>query len=147
KKRGERTLDRLDVYARKGLQIVTFEPSCASSLRNDLPDLMDDVELGKRVSTSVLSIEHFIEQAIRERKLDIDLPSAAEHYLLHGHCHQKALLGTEPIKHLLGCGSKGIPRVDEVDSGCCGMAGSFGYEQEHYDISQSIGEQRLFPAV
>lgn len=147
KKRGERTLDRLDVYARKGLTIVTFEPSCASSLRNDLPDLMDDVELGKRVSASVMSIEHFIAREIEERKLEIELPSAAEHYLLHGHCHQKALLGTEPIKSLLGCGSKGKSRVCEVDSGCCGMAGSFGYEQEHYDISQAIGEQRLFPAV
>lgn len=147
KKRGERTLDRLDVFARKGLTIVTFEPSCASSLRNDLPDLMDDVELGKRVSSAVMSIEHFIAREIKERKLEIELPSAAEHYLLHGHCHQKALLGTDPIKSLLGCGQNGKPRVCEVDSGCCGMAGSFGYEQEHYDISQTIGEQRLFPAV
>jgi Fe-S oxidoreductase len=66
-------------------------------------------------------------------------------YLLHGHCHQKALVGTAAALELLRL----IPgaEVREVDSGCCGMAGSFGYEAEHYTISQKIGERVLFPAV
>jgi Fe-S oxidoreductase len=65
--------------------------------------------------------------------------------LLHGHCHQKALVGTGPSLTVLR-----LPpgfEVEEVDSGCCGMAGSFGFEREHYDISRAIGSRRLFPAV
>jgi Fe-S oxidoreductase len=65
--------------------------------------------------------------------------------LLHGHCHQKALIGTGPSLSVLR-----LPpgfEVEEVDSGCCGMAGSFGFEREHYDISRAIGSRRLFPAV
>jgi Fe-S oxidoreductase len=66
-------------------------------------------------------------------------------FLLHGHCHQKALVGTGSALALL----RMIPGAEarEVDSGCCGMAGSFGYEAEHYPISQAIGERALFPAV
>ena len=66
-------------------------------------------------------------------------------FLLHGHCHQKALVGTTHALALL----RMIPNADvrEIDSGCCGMAGSFGYEAEHYAISQAIGERVLFPAV
>jgi Fe-S oxidoreductase len=64
--------------------------------------------------------------------------------LLHGHCHQKALVGTAPTVTLLR--SAGFD-VSEVDSGCCGMAGSFGFEKEHYDISVAIGSRRLVPAV
>jgi len=65
--------------------------------------------------------------------------------LFHGHCHQKALVGTAASLATLRL----VPglEVEEIQSGCCGMAGSFGYEREHYDISMSIGEQRLFPAV
>jgi Fe-S oxidoreductase len=65
--------------------------------------------------------------------------------LLHGHCHQKALIGTGPSLTVLR-----LPpgfEVEEVDSGCCGMAGSFGFEREHYDLSKAIGARRLFPAV
>ena len=65
--------------------------------------------------------------------------------LLHGHCHQKALVGVDPAVRLL----RQIPHCEviEADAGCCGMAGSFGYELEHYPISASVGERRLFPAV
>jgi Fe-S oxidoreductase len=65
--------------------------------------------------------------------------------LFHGHCHQKALAGTAATMALL----RSIPGADivEVDAGCCGMAGSFGFEAEHYDLSMSIGELRLFPAI
>ena len=65
--------------------------------------------------------------------------------MFHGHCHQKALVGTAPAMTVLnaieGC------NVEEIPSGCCGMAGSFGFEEEHFDISMSIGEQTLFPAI
>ncbi len=146
KKRGERTLDNLDAYARRGLPIVGLEPSCVSSLRGDLADLMDDEDLGKRVAQAVMPIEEFLAKEVQAGRIKIELPNAAEKYLLHGHCHQKALFGTGHLKSLMG-DSDGSSRLYEVDSGCCGMAGSFGYEQEHYDLSQRIGESRLFPAV
>jgi len=146
KRRGEQTLENLDDYARAGLPIIALEPSCGSALRDDLPDLMDDPALGKRVGAAIFTIEQFLDQEVIAGKIKIDLPKAKDRYLLHGHCHQKALFGTGPIKRLFGT-VNGKPRVEEVDSGCCGMAGSFGYEQEHYDISQAIGESRLFPRV
>jgi Fe-S oxidoreductase len=64
--------------------------------------------------------------------------------LLHGHCHQKALVGTDAAMQVLR--SLG-PDTEEIESGCCGMAGSFGFEKEHYDLSMEIGEQVLFPAI
>ena len=64
--------------------------------------------------------------------------------LLHGHCHQKALVGTAPTIAMLKAAGY---EVTEVDSGCCGMAGSFGFEKEHYDLSMKIGNRRLAPAV
>src|SRR5207253_6965014 len=63
--------------------------------------------------------------------------------LIHGHCHEKALIGSRDLKEALALAYP----VEEIDSGCCGMAGSFGYEKEHYDISIAIGRRRLFPAV
>jgi Fe-S oxidoreductase len=63
--------------------------------------------------------------------------------LIHGHCHEKALIGSRYLKEALALAYA----VEEIDSGCCGMAGAFGYEKEHYDISIAIGRRRLFPAV
>lgn len=68
-----------------------------------------------------------------------------KHVWVHGHCHQKSLIGTDPTLDVLR-GTKGFT-VHEIASGCCGMAGSFGYEKEHYDFSMKIGELRLFPQV
>lgn len=146
KRRGLATLKNLDKYAKEDIPVVTLEPSCCSSLNEDLPDLIDDVELGERIKKVVMPIEQFLEREVLAGKIDVNLVAAADEYLLHGHCHQKALHGTSPLKRLFGRGTAG-PRLREVDSGCCGMAGSFGYEQEHYDLSQKIGESRLFPAV
>ena len=82
-----------------------------------------------------------------KEKGELDLPLRARpgRALFHGHCHQKSLVGTGPSLEVL----KLIPglEVEEVDSGCCGMAGSFGYQKEHYDISLAIGELKLFPAI
>jgi Fe-S oxidoreductase len=137
KKLGAETLRKLDRFASQGLPILCLEPSCASALVDDLPDLIDDEELGKRVAAHVHMIDVFLAQQ------GVELASQAEHVLLHGHCHQKALFGTGAIKQMFAA----TPEVNcqEIDSGCCGMAGSFGYE--HYDLSQRIGEDRLFPAV
>jgi len=142
---GEKTLRNLDKFIHQGLQIVVCEPGCASALTDDLPDLIDDVELGKRIKQNVKMIDEFLFQEIKNGQLTCDFISNYNKILIHGHCHQKSLYGTTTMKEILD-EVAGIS-VKEIDSGCCGMAGSFGYEKEHYDLSMQIGEDRLFPAI
>ncbi|MDP6490521.1 MAG: FAD-binding and (Fe-S)-binding domain-containing protein [Kiritimatiellia bacterium] len=142
KKHGTKTMEKLDVFAREGLPIICLEPSCASALKDDLPDLIDDVELGARVAGRIVMIDAFLEAEVLAGNIP---PLAFEpgDYALHGHCHQKSVFGTAAIHSHFGRTDDAT--CEEVDSGCCGMAGSFGYE--HYDLSVQVGEERLFPAV
>ena len=142
---GRETMKKLDQLIQRGLPVVVCEPSCASALVDDLPDLMDDDTLAARVSDNVHMIDAFLLHEIEEGRLNCEFEMQSPSVLIHGHCHQKALFGTDAMKNIFG--SIADSDVTEVDSGCCGMAGSFGYESEHYDISETIGEQRLFPAV
>ncbi|NLY01451.1 MAG: FAD-binding protein [Rhodopirellula sp.] len=142
KRHGTRTMENLDVYARQGLPILCLEPSCASALADDLPDLIDDEALGRRVAACVKMIDVFLAEEVAAGKIPA-LESPVAEILLHGHCHQKALFGTVAIRKLFA--AMPATNCQEVDSGCCGMAGSFGYE--HHDLSEKIGEDRLFPAV
>jgi Fe-S oxidoreductase len=80
----------------------------------------------------------------KEGRLTLNANGNGKKALLHGHCHQKALVGTTPTIAMLKAAGY---EVSEVDSGCCGMAGSFGFEKEHYDLSTKIGNRRLVPAV
>ncbi len=145
KRDGEATLRRLDADLRRGVPVVVCEPSCASALTDDLPDLVDDPGLAERAASGIQMIDVFLDSEIAAGRLGVELASPAAGVLIHGHCHQRALYGTAAMKRVLGR----IPGLDvaEVDSGCCGMAGAFGYEQEHYELSRKIGEDRLFPAV
>ena len=145
RKHGEKTLRNLDAFIQQGLQIVVCEPGCASALTDDLPDLIDDEQLGRRIKDNVMMIDAFLARELREGRLDCGFTSPFEKILIHGHCHQKSLFGTTFMKELLD--RVGGMSVREIDSGCCGMAGSFGYEKEHYDLSVAIGEERLFPAI
>ena len=142
---GEPTLRNLDKYIRQGLDVVVCEPGCCSALTDDLPDLVGDAALSERIKRHVMMIDAFLAREVREGRLDCEFTSPARKILIHGHCHQKSLYGTTGMKEILSR----VPgvSVEEVDSGCCGMAGSFGYEKEHYDLSMQIGEDRLFPAV
>ena len=137
KKYGTPTMMNLDKCGGGTAPILCLEPSCASSLVDDLPDLIDDEELGKRVAGRVKMIDEFL------REEGVSLQSKVGDILLHGHCHQKSAFGTDAIEGFFedmeDCS------CDEAGAGCCGMAGSFGYE--HYDLSRKIGEERLFPAV
>lgn len=142
KKHGTKTLANLDAFAKQGLPILTLEPSCASALTDDLPDLIDDQAMGQRVSSQIKMIDTFLAEELDAGRLQGKLTSTVKDALLHGHCHQKALFGSAAMLKLLQ--HAGV-NASEVDSGCCGMAGSFGYE--HHDLSMQIGEQRLFPAV
>ncbi len=142
KRHGTKTMQNLDVFAREGLPILCLEPSCASALADDLPDLIDDDELGGRVASCVKMIDVFLDEEVAAGRI-APLRASADKLLLHGHCHQKAEFGTAAIHNHFSR----MPNVtcEEVDSGCCGMAGSFGYE--HYEVSRKVGEDRLFPAV
>ena len=131
-------------YAQRGIPVLGIEPSCILTLREDYLDLVPGAD-ATLVAQQALTIEEFLYQLHRRGELDLEFTTAQKRLLLHGHCHQKALVGTTPALTVLR-----LPpayEVQEIPSGCCGMAGSFGYEAEHYDISMSIGSQRLFPAV
>jgi FAD/FMN-containing dehydrogenase/Fe-S oxidoreductase len=144
KEEGTKTVERLRGYLEQGLTVVVCEPSCASAFNDDLTDLIDDEVLAGKLKEQVMMIDKFLENEIASGKLDKKFQSIAGNILVHGHCHQKALYGTQTMKSLL---SHGNETVGEIPSGCCGMAGSFGYETEHYEISRKIGEGILFPAV
>ena len=146
-KEGSKTVARLLPYAKKGVPIVGIEPSCLTSITDDLPDLLPENagKAARKVATVTQPIEEFLAQRMEAGEISIpELPAAAKRYLVHGHCHQKALYSTQEAKSLLGIAHSNL---EEVDSGCCGMAGSFGYEDEHFEISRQIGEQRLMPKV
>jgi len=144
KKEGAQTVERLKKYLDQGLTIVVCEPSCASALNEDLPDLIEDVALADQLKEQVMIIDVFLAREIDAGNLNITFEAVAENIFIHGHCHQKALYSTKALKTIF---SKTSQTVKEIPSGCCGMAGSFGYEKEHYDISQKIGEEILFPAI
>ncbi|MEM8487365.1 MAG: FAD-linked oxidase C-terminal domain-containing protein [Bacteroidota bacterium] len=139
------TVSKLEPYARAGIPIVGLEPSCLLSLRDEYLHLLPDNPAAQLVASQAVMFEEFIASLADAGKLALQFKEKKQRLLLHGHCHQKALVGTTPSKQMLS-----LPdgyTVEEVDSGCCGMAGSFGYEKEHYDISMTMAERRLLPAV
>ncbi|HEX7014704.1 MAG TPA: FAD-linked oxidase C-terminal domain-containing protein [Cyclobacteriaceae bacterium] len=144
KKDGTRTALGLKTFFDQNIPVVACEPSCASALNDDLPDLVDDASLGASLKGRVMPIDVFLAKEFEEGRIDARLEATAQRLMVHGHCHQKALYGTTPMKAVL---SKTSATVTEIPSGCCGMAGSFGYEQEHYALSEKIGETVLFPSV
>ena len=131
-------------YARQGVPILGIEPSCILTLREDYLDLVPGEE-ASLVAQHVLTIDEFLFQLHQKGELELEFTSAPKQLLFHGHCHQKALVGSAPTLAVLRLPSG--YQVQEIASGCCGMAGSFGYEAEHYEVSMQIGSQRLFPAV
>jgi len=137
-------IEKLAPFVERGIPIVGIEPSCLLTLRDELLMLLPDDPRGQLIADNAFLFEEFFAKLADEGELDLEFQQATEKVLLHGHCHQKALVGTESSKQTLGLAGCD---VEEIDSGCCGMAGSFGYEAEHYDISLAMGEQQLFPAV
>jgi FAD/FMN-containing dehydrogenase/Fe-S oxidoreductase len=139
------TLTHLLPLAERGIPIVGLEPSSLLSLRDDYYFLLPDDKRVPIVAEHAFTFEEFIARLADAGQLDLTFTAEPRHILLHGHCHQKALIGTGPAIRALT-----LPpnySVIEIDSGCCGMAGSFGYEAEHYDISLQMAERRLLPAV
>jgi len=133
-----RNLDLLGSLLEWGIPLVGLEPSCILTMRDDYKKLLPDDERVEKLAAAT----RLFEEALLE--LDTELPLRdGEPILLHGHCHQKALVGTGPTEKILGYAAD----VEVVDSGCCGMAGLFGYEKDHYEVSIKMAERRLFPAI
>lgn len=130
-------------YAERGIPIVGCEPSCILSFRDEYPDLLDGPDVQALAERSYL-LEEFIAQEHLAGRLKLAFAEHGQQALLHTHCHQKALIGSAPARAALVLAGY---TVDEVDAGCCGMAGAFGFEVEHYELSLAIGADRLFPAV
>jgi FAD/FMN-containing dehydrogenase/Fe-S oxidoreductase len=147
-KQDARTLIRsLHDSSEPGSPIVGCEPSCLMTLRDEHLALLPGDPAVKDVSERVRQVEELLIEAIDSGRLRLSEDSwpAGRRLLYHGHCHQKAEVGTAATVALLSR----IPgvTVEELDAGCCGMAGSFGFESEHYTVSMAIGDDRLFPAI
>ena len=141
------SVERLYPLAERGVPIVFFEPSCLSAILEDVPSLLrgDAQRRALRVADRSVLFEEFLESECEAGHVRLDLGAGPSRVLLHGHCHQKAGGRLAPAKALLSR----IPgaTVVDLDAGCCGMAGSFGYAREHFEVSRAIGERRLFPAA
>ena len=140
RKNARRNLDILTPLVERGVPLVGLEPSCILTMRDDYKKLLPD---DPRVE-GLAEATRLFEESVLELEGDIPLAGGSS-VLLHGHCHQKALVGTGPTERALAL-APGTD-VEVVDSGCCGMAGLFGYEKGHYDVSMKMGDRRLFPAV
>jgi FAD/FMN-containing dehydrogenase/Fe-S oxidoreductase len=140
-------VERLGEAAARGVPIVGVEPSCLLTLRDEYSALLPGDPRALAVAAATRLPEEVLLEAVADGRLVLpqENPVSGHRVLFHGHCHQKALAGTAATTALL----RSIPGADviEIDAGCCGMAGSFGFEAEHYELSMSIGELRLFPAV
>ena len=138
---------RLAPYAERGVPIVGCEPSCLLTLKEEHLQLLPDDPRTQVVADQARLVEELLVEAVDDGSLRLDPGSkvAGSRIVFHGHCHQKALAGTKATVELL----RRVPgaEVIELDAGCCGMAGSFGFEAEHYELSMQIGELRLFPAL
>lgn len=138
-------VDVLAPYVAQGMSVLGLEPSCILSFRDEYLALLPDDEQARALAARSFTIEEFLDQERRAGRLHLTFKPGHEQLLLHGHCYQKALVGTGPALALLRL----LPgrQVGEIEAGCCGMAGSFGYETEHYPVSQKIAEDRLLPAI
>jgi Fe-S oxidoreductase len=135
---------KLDRYATAGVPILGLEPSCILTLADEWPELIPG-SAAKRVAAAAEMADGWFARQARDSGMSLELSSRLGKVLFHGHCHQKALVGTKGSVDAL----KLIPTLDVtvLDAGCCGMAGAFGYEKEHYDLSVQIANLALVPAV
>ncbi|MDC1539821.1 FAD-binding protein [Flavobacteriaceae bacterium] len=128
--------------------LLGIEPSAILGFRDEYPNLVDPVLKPKaeNLAQNVFTIEEFLAHEMKANTIDVSkFTTASKTIYYHGHCHQKALSSNSYALTTLA-----IPAnftVQTIDAGCCGMAGSFGFEKEHYELSQQIGEDRLFPAL
>ena len=144
RKEAARMRDALMPWVKAGLPILGLEPSCLFSLRDEFLSLLPGPD-AQALSRQAMLFEEFISRESESGNLKLALKPLAAKALLHGHCHQKAFDAMGAVEKALRL----VPGLDvrTVESSCCGMAGSFGYEAEHYEVSMAMAEAALLPAV
>lgn len=148
RQQAENLINRLMIHIEQGMRIVGLEPSCLLTLKDDYFSLVHKEEDKLRcdqIALACLTFDQFLAQHISKGVVNLPFHSVPTSIKVHGHCHQKALVGMKSTLEVL----RAVPgfQVSEIPSGCCGMAGSFGFEKEHYDLSMKIGELCLLPAI
>jgi FAD/FMN-containing dehydrogenase/Fe-S oxidoreductase len=140
----ERTLAALAPYVARGIPIIGLEPSCLFTFRDEMPALMKG-EAADALAVSALLLEQFLAREHKQGRLALPLGPLPRKALLHGHCHQKSFDAMGAVESALRL----VPElaVESVESSCCGMAGSFGYDAATIDVSLKMGELSLLPAV
>ena len=143
----ERALQNVSLlapYVKDGIPIVGTEPSCILTFRDEYPDLLPNNENARVLAENSYVLDEFLLKLYKSSELNIGWKDSGPDVFYHGHCHQRSLIGNTSALEILslsGC------NVTESGAGCCGMAGSFGYESEHYEVSKTIAEDRLLPAI
>lgn len=132
-------MDALGPEIDAGTPLIFLEPSCAAVFRDEMLNLFPNDQSARRLSEQTFLFDEYLKRSDYQ-------PHGLEgrRAILHGHCHQKALMGMSASQELLG--AAGL-KAELLDSGCCGMAGSFGYESRHYEVSMKVGEHALLPRV
>ena len=142
KREAQRVLDALAPWVANGIPVIGLEPSCLYTLRDEYPVLLPQA---KALAANAFLFEEFLAHEAEAGRLELKLKPLEQEALLHGHCHQKAFGAMGAVERTLAL----VPglKVSTIESGCCGMAGSFGYEAEHYELSLKMAELSLLPAV
>ena len=137
-------VDHLAPYAQKNIPIIGLEPSCLFTVKDEAL-VMGFGERAITVSQQAQLLEEFLANEVKAGKLKLALKAASKPVLFHGHCHQKAFAAVTPAMELLKLIPNAEPKL--IESSCCGMAGSFGYEVEHIEVSKQMAEASLLPAI
>ncbi|MFZ9196547.1 MAG: (Fe-S)-binding protein, partial [Burkholderiales bacterium] len=141
----QRMIDTLKPYVERGVPVVGLEPSCLFGLRDEFVSMLPGGDTAKLAMQAFL-FEEFLANEMEAGRLQLKLKALPQtKALLHGHCHQKAFAAMPAVKKILGL----VPdlNVEVIESSCCGMAGSFGYEARHYDVSMRMAEASLLPKI
>ncbi|PKB00497.1 FAD/FMN-containing dehydrogenase [Flavobacteriaceae bacterium MAR_2009_75] len=146
KKLALKNIEELKKFMKQNLPVIGLEPSAILTFRDEYKRFSDDSEVTNAIALNSFLLEEFLSQEIQKGELTSEVfTKEAKTVKIHNHCHQKALSNQKVTFDVLN-----LPEnytVSIISSGCCGMAGSFGYEKEHYEVSMKIGELKLFPAV
>ena len=138
-------IEKLSPWLIKNIPIGVLEPGCASAWTDDIPDLIKDEKIAKELK-KIKPFEGLLLDVLEKTDHSKDkIRPASSHILVHGHCHQKSIYGMATVRSIFSIWPD--VKYDEIDSGCCGMAGSFGYESKHYDLSKKMAERVLVPAI
>ena len=139
-------IPKLKEFAANGLPVIGLEPSAVLTFRDEYKRFSQDSETTNAIAVNTFLLEEFLASEIEKKEITADLfTKEAKTVKIHAHCHQKSLSNQKVTFDVLN-----LPenyKVSIISSGCCGMAGSFGYEKEHYEVSMKVGELKLFPSV